>query len=71
MDVERDHYGTPVDPAARMQQVMLGLYDLMDEALQADFPYELIAELNRVRISFLDEFEQRFPAYGKGRATWR
>ncbi|MEJ8406121.1 hypothetical protein WKI27_12255 [Brevundimonas vesicularis] len=71
MDVELDPYGVPIDPAERMQQVMLGLYDLMDEAGQANFPYVLIAELNTVRLSFLDEFERRFPDYGKGRAVWR
>lgn len=29
MDLERDAYGVPVDAAERMQQVMLGLFDLM------------------------------------------
>lgn len=71
MNVERDKYGFPVDPAERMHQVMLGLYDLMDEAGMADFPDELIGELNIVRLKFMDEFEARFPGYGKGRATWR
>jgi hypothetical protein len=71
MNVERDLYGVPIDPAERMHQVMLGLYDLMDEAGQANFPYELITELNTVRLGFLDEFERHFPGYGKGRAVWR
>ena len=71
MSEERDEYGFPVEPAERMQQVMLGLYDLLDEAGMADFPPELIGELNQVRLKFMDEFEQRFPGYGKGRATWR
>jgi len=54
-----------------MQQVMLGLYDLIDEAGQADFSSELLADLNGVRLRFLDEFERRFPGYGKGRAVVR
>jgi hypothetical protein len=71
MNEERDEYGFPVEPAERMQQVMLGLFDLMDEAGMADFPTELIGELNIVRLKFMDEFEARFPGYGKGRAVWR
>lgn len=50
---------------------MLGLFDLMDEAGMADFPTELIGELNIVRLKFMDEFERQFPGYGKGRAVWR
>jgi hypothetical protein len=34
---EVDKWGFPVDPAKRMQQVMLALYDLGDEARMADF----------------------------------
>lgn len=71
MSEERDEYGFPVDPAERMQQGMLGLYDLMDEAGMADFLAEIIGELNIVRLKFMDEFEARFPGYGKGRAVWR
>lgn len=71
MSEERDEYGFPVEPAERMQQVMLGLFDLMDEAGMADFPTELIGELDIVRLKFMDEFEARFPGYGKGRAAWR
>jgi hypothetical protein len=71
MDIERDAYGVPVEPAERMQQVMLGLFDLIDEAGQADFPDNLIGDLDLVRRRFLDEFEARFPGYGKGRAIWR
>ncbi len=37
----------------------------------ADFPTELIGELNIVRLKFMDEFEARFPGQGKGRAVWR
>jgi len=71
MNVERDQYGVPVEPAERMHQVMFALHDIMDEAHQADFPEELLIELNRVRIQFLDEFERRFPGYGQGRSVWR
>lgn len=71
MNEECDIYGFPVEPAERMQQVMLGLYDLMDEAGMADFPPELIRKLDIVRREFLDEFEKLFPGYGKGRAVWR
>ena len=31
MSEELEKWGFPVDPAERMQQVMLGLYDLLDE----------------------------------------
>lgn len=71
MDIEREAYGVPVDPAERMQQVMLGLYDLIDEAGQADFPDDLIGELDLVRRRFMDQFEERYPGYEKGRAIWR
>jgi hypothetical protein len=71
MSEERDEYGRPIDPAERMQQVMLGLYDLREEAGQADFPSELLGEFNQLRLRFMDEFERRFPGYGKGRAVWR
>jgi hypothetical protein len=71
MAEERDKYGFPIDPAERMQQVMLRLFDLLDEAELADFPPELRRELNQVRLKFMDEFERRFPGYGKGRAIWR
>lgn len=71
MGEERDEYGVPIEPVERMQQVMLGLFDLLDEAGLAEFPADLIGELNLVRLKFMDEFEARFPGYGKGRATWR
>ena len=71
MSEDRDQYGVPVDPAERMQQVMLALFDVMDEADLADFPPELLDELNHVRLHFLDEFEHRYPGYGKGRAVSR
>ncbi|MFC5343824.1 hypothetical protein ACETK8_11355 [Brevundimonas staleyi] len=71
METERDIYGVPVDPSERMQQVMLGLYDLLDEAALAEFPSDLVAELNGVRLRFMDEFERRYPGSGRGRAVWR
>ncbi|PAX06292.1 hypothetical protein [Sphingomonas lenta] len=71
MSVERDEYGVPTDPAERMQQVMLGLFDLLDEAKEADFSDTLVSDLNGVRLRFMDEFERRYPGYGKGRAIWR
>jgi hypothetical protein len=71
MNEEYDKYGLAVDPAERMQEVMLGLYDLRDEAGLAEFSGDLIDDLNQVRLKFLDEFERRFPGYGKGRAVWR
>ena len=71
MEAERDAYGVPVEPAERMQQVMLGLFDLMDEAGLADFSPDLIGDLNAVRLRFMDDFERKFPGYGKGRAVWR
>lgn len=71
MSEERDRYGVPIEPAERMQQVMLTLFDVMDDANLADFPSELLNELNRVRLQFMDEFERRYPGYGKGRAVCR
>jgi hypothetical protein len=73
MDVseEVDKWGFPVDPAERMQHTMLGFHDLIEEARDADFPNELLRDLEMLRLKFLDEFELRFPGYGKGRAAWR
>jgi hypothetical protein len=68
---ELDKLGFPIDPAERMQQVMLGLYDLLDEAHLAQFSPDLLSQLNQLRLRFMDEFEQRFPGHGKGRAVWR
>jgi hypothetical protein len=71
MSEEVDKWGFPIDPAERMQRVMLGLYDLLDEPGMADFSPDLLSQLNQLRLKFMDEFEQRFPGYGKGRAVWR
>lgn len=71
MTSERDPLGNLVDPAEGAQQFMLGMFDLLDEAELAGFPPELIWRLNEVRLLFVDDFERRFPGYGKGRAVWR
>lgn len=51
--------------------MMLGLYDLMDETGMADFPAELIGELNIVGSNSWTNFKASLPGYGKGRAVWR
>lgn len=66
-----DEKGRLADPAEWQQQVMLGLFDILDDASEAGFPAHLVEELNRVRLHFMDKFEERFPGYGKGRALWR
>lgn len=71
MSVEWDEYGVPVDPAERMQQAMLGFFDLKDELEQARFAPELQHAYEALRLQFVDEFERTFPGYGKGRAVWR
>lgn len=71
MSEEVEENGRPSDPAERMQQVMLGFYDLLEEAREAEFPRELLSDFHGLRLRFIDEFERRFPEYGKGRAIWR
>ncbi len=71
MSEEVDKYGRPIDPAERMQQVMLGFYDLVEEASVAGFPRGLIGYLRELRNRFIDEFGRQHPGYGKGRALWR
>ena len=71
MDGERDIYGRLKDPAEASQEFMLGLHDLLDEAHLAGFSPDLIARLREVRLLFVDQFEARFPGFGKGRAVWR
>lgn len=66
-----DELGRLADPAEWQQQVMLGLYDILADAGEAEFAGELLDDLNRVRLRFMDAFEDRFPNYGKGRAVWR
>jgi hypothetical protein len=66
-----DDNGRLADLAEWQQQFMLGLHDLWSDAGEAEFPSDLIEELNALRHRFMDEFERRFPGYGKGRAVWR
>src|SRR5688572_1082765 len=58
-----DENGRLTDPAEWQQQFMLGLHDLWSDAAEAEFPRELIDELNQLRLRFMDEFEMRFPGY--------
>ena len=71
MDVERDFYGIPIHAAERMQQAMLGFFDLKDELELASFPAKLQAEYEQLRLRFVAEFERQHPGYGKGRAVSR
>jgi len=71
MNTEQDEYGFFVDPAERMQQAMLGFFDLKDELELAGFPADLQYAYEELRVRFVDEFERRHPGYGKGRAVWR
>lgn len=70
-DNRYDELGRLRDPALAQQQVMAGLYDLWVEAGDAGFDGELLAELNRLRLRFMDDFEASYPGYGEGRAVWR
>jgi hypothetical protein len=71
MSEKVDKWGFPVDPAERMQQAMLAFYDLVETARMADFSSERLKDLEGLRLKCIDEFEQRFPGEGKGRAVWR
>lgn len=68
---EVDEYGRIKDPAERYQQFMLGLHDLLAEAGDDGYSPEACQRLAEARLMFIDEFEQRHPGYGKGRAVWR
>lgn len=61
----------PADSAQRMQEAMLGLYDLREELREAGFSGELLDQFEQMRVRFMDEFELRYPGYGSGRAVWR
>jgi hypothetical protein len=67
----RDEYGRAVDPAERQQELMLAFFDLVEEAGDANFSAELVAQLKQLRLKFIEQFERDFPGYGKGRAIWR
>ncbi len=71
MDVERDKWGYAVNPADRMQDAMLVLFDAMTSAGDAEFSQELLSDLHALRLRFVDEYEQRYPGHGEGRAIWR
>jgi hypothetical protein len=62
MSEERDQYRVAIDAAERMPQVMLGLYDLLDEAGQADFDPELLDALYTVLFRVFDEFRATLPS---------
>ncbi|WP_226698878.1 hypothetical protein [Qipengyuania gaetbuli] len=68
---EVDECGRIKDPAERYQQFMLGLYDLLAEAADDGYSPEACQRLAEARQMFIDEFEQRHPGFGKGRAVWR
>ena len=73
--VERTPSWDPLDrgvtQAQAQQSVMLAFHDLLSEAADAGFPEELLLELAKIRLKFLDEFEAWFPGEGEGRAIWR
>lgn len=66
-----DPTGTGISQAEAQQQLMLGLYDLCAEAADCQFSEDLVDQLQRVRLAFMDEFVAKFPGHGKGRALWR
>jgi hypothetical protein len=67
-----DEYGVPQpDCAEDYQQFMLRLFDLMTHAKEAEYAPDGIQLLSNARLIFIDEFERKFPGYGKGRAVWR
>jgi hypothetical protein len=68
---EVDEMGHILDPAERYQQIMLRLHDLLADVVDYDYSPEACTRLNEARLMFMDEFEQRHPGYGKGRAVWR
>jgi hypothetical protein len=68
---ELDEMGHIADPAERYQQFMLGLHDMLADAGDYGYSEEACARLAEARLLFMDEFENRHPGYGKGRAVWR
>ncbi|WP_267381289.1 MULTISPECIES: hypothetical protein [unclassified Sphingomonas] len=67
---ETDEMGHILDPAERYQQIMLRLYDLLADTGDYGYSPDACARLNEARLMFMDEFQQRHPGYGKGRAIW-
>jgi len=68
---EIDEYGHIKDPAERYQQFMLRVYDILADAGDYGYSQAACELLSEARLMFMDEFEQRHPGYGKGRAIWR
>lgn len=66
-----DEDGRVIDPAERYQQFMLAIFDLLAEAGDEGYSPEAGGKLAEARLLFMDEFEAKFPGYGKGRAVWR
>ena len=50
---------------------MLQIYDLWALAEKYGYSKEARGILNQARLSFMEEFEVRYPGFGKGRALWR
>ncbi len=70
MGGERDKYGRLTDPGEACQELMLGLYDIEEEARELGCSKDAVARLHEARLMFLAEFKSKFPDYGKGRAIW-
>lgn len=70
MAMERDIYGDLTDLSEACQEVMLGMFDLLDDMGLAGFPPELIERYNEVRRLFVHNFKTRYPGRGEGRAIW-
>jgi len=71
MSGERDIYGRLTDPGEEYQEFMLRLFDLEAEMGDAGCSKTALARLHESRLMFMDEFEAKYPGYGKGRALWR
>jgi hypothetical protein len=70
MSGELDKYGRFIDPGEAYQHLMLGLYDLEEEARELGCSKKAIADLHKARLMFMAEFKAKYPGYGKGRAVW-
>lgn len=68
---ETDEMGHIKNPAERYQQFMLRLHDTLADAGDYGYSPEACKMLAEARLAFMNEFEARHPAYGKGRAVWR
>ena len=66
-----DANGRLADAAHWQIQFLLALHDLVSDADEIGFAPELIDDLMRLRLRFVDEFEARFPGTEGGRALWR